>query len=188
MIKQKTNTMPNFFNYFALVLFFIVVNPYIARIHFYFEKNKYYAKKIMGAEKFHNYIIYYADSLRHYWAVEHYIYITLFFFAFLSSSILYTRNAYTHLLLLLYCFILLCFLLLLLLYLLLYHTLFLYFRIPTKNLTKTNYLLLYLLFLVIYPPKHFLSALFLHRSAFSPCLSLLPKTQNLLMIFRLLLS
>ena len=66
--------MPNFFNYFALVLFFIVVNPYIAILHFYFEKNKYYAKKNMGAEKFHNYIIYYADSLRHYWTASTILY------------------------------------------------------------------------------------------------------------------
>ena len=115
-------------------------------------------------------------------------YIALFFFAFLSSSILYTRNAYAYILLLLYYFILLRFLLLLLLYLLLYYTLFLYFRIPTKNLTKTNYLLLHLLSLVIYPPKHFLSILFLHRSAFSPCLSLRPKIQNSSMAFHYTLS
>ena len=117
-----------------------------------------------------------------------YIYIALFFFAFFFSySILYARNAYAYILLLYY-FILLRFLLLLLFYLLLYYTLFLYFRIPTENLTKTNYLLLYLLSLVIYPPKHFLSLLILHRLAFSPCLSLRPKIQNSSMTFHLLLS
>ena len=53
-------------------------------------KNKYYAKKIMGAEKFHNYIIYYADSLRHYWTANT-IYILIY-----SSSLSYLLLYYTH--------------------------------------------------------------------------------------------
>ena len=115
-------------------------------------------------------------------------YIALFFFAFLSSSILYTRNAYAYILLLLYYFILLRFILLLLFYLLLYYTLFLYTRSTKRNRTKTIYLLLYLLSTHICTLKHAQLVLILHMSVFSPCLSLRPKIQNLSNSFCLLLS
>ena len=91
-------------------------------------------KKIMGAEKFHNYIIYYADSLRHYWTANT-IYILIYSSSLYSSLILYAHAHtriyyyyyiialfffaffffyyYAYILLLLYCFILLRFLLLL---------------------------------------------------------------------------
>ena len=108
MIKQKKQILCQTFFH----TIFYCGQPYIAMIYFYFEKNKYYAKKIMGAEKFCNYIIYYADSLRHYWTANtilycfillrfilllyythetrtriyyYYYIITLFFFAFFFS-------------------------------------------------------------------------------------------------------
>ena len=102
-------------------------------------------------------------------------YITLFFFAFFFYIIRTHAHTRARILLLLYCFILLRFLLLLLLYLLLHYTLFLYTHSTKQNRTKTKHLWLLIPLTHIYPPKHFLSLLFLHRSAFSPCLSTAPK-------------
>ena len=80
--------MPNFFSYYFLLWSIPTLQLYI----FILRKANTMPKKIMGAKKFYNYIIYYADSLRHYWTAEHYIYILLYSSSLSSSLILY----YTH--------------------------------------------------------------------------------------------
>lgn len=170
MIKQKNKYYAKLF----FILFFIVVNPYIAKIYFYFGKNKYYAKKYGGGKN--SITILYIMLIRHGTIGRQTLYIyILLYSSLLSSSYYYTRETRTRILLLLYCFILLRFLLLLLFYLLLHYTLFLYIHILNQIQTKTNYLWSLIPLPHICPSMHIQLVLILHRSAFSPFILLRPK-------------
>ena len=91
--------MPNFFSYY-----FLLWSAYIAILYFYFEKNKYYAKKIWGQKN--SITILYIMLIR-YGTIGRqilYIYIALFFFALFFSYIIRTKRVrvYITIIILLY--------------------------------------------------------------------------------------
>ena len=150
--------MPNFFSYYFLLWSIPILQEYI----FILRKTNTMPKKV-GAEKFHNYIIYYADSLRHYWTAN----TILYYFILLRFLLLYYTHTHTHTRarVYYYYYITLFFFAFFFSYYSIFFFIILYsytFADPRKIEPK-QIIYGYIFYLLIYPPKHFLSLLILHN-------------------------